>query len=144
MKLWHVAYQAHRRNGAFFFGSMELEQNKPFSSGFAKETGEEILKVLNKDVHPRNGEYVQDQPVILSLTLLRDDEQGQALGNPVTAPQKPVVLPEGTGWNSDPYNHGRNDGIRECKAAIEAAGGVVKELKGLVPLLSYAAAGQSV
>ncbi|NBD81020.1 hypothetical protein GV761_07030 [Citrobacter werkmanii] len=42
--------------------------------------------------------------------------------------QRPVTvtLPEGTGWSSDPYNHGRNDGISECTKAIRAAGIGVK------------------
>lgn len=34
----------------------------------------------------------------------------------------PVRLPEGSGWASDQYNHGRNNGIHECKEAIRAAG----------------------
>ncbi|HFT5239515.1 TPA: hypothetical protein ACGTP8_000248 [Yersinia enterocolitica] len=34
----------------------------------------------------------------------------------------PVKLPDGTGWCSDPYNHGRNDGIRECKDSLKADG----------------------
>ena len=43
-----------------------------------------------------------------------------------TAPQKPVVLPK-FGPNDDPQNLGRNIGIKECKAAIEAADGIVKD-----------------
>lgn len=38
----------------------------------------------------------------------------------------PVRLPEGTGWQSDPYNHGRNDGIHQCADAIRAAGFTVE------------------
>lgn len=41
-------------------------------------------------------------------------------------PQKPVVLPK-FGPNDDPHNLGRNIGIKECKVAIEAAGGIVKD-----------------
>ncbi|HAT1569305.1 TPA: hypothetical protein I8Y10_000619 [Kluyvera cryocrescens] len=33
-----------------------------------------------------------------------------------------VKLPSGTGWASDPYNHGRNDGISECAKELRAAG----------------------
>ncbi|EAM2853534.1 hypothetical protein KH777_002461 [Salmonella enterica] len=33
-----------------------------------------------------------------------------------------VKLPTNSGWNSDPYNHGRNDGISECTKALRAAG----------------------
>lgn len=33
-----------------------------------------------------------------------------------------VRLPSGTGWASDPYNHGRNDGISECAKELRAAG----------------------
>ncbi|HDL8294566.1 TPA: hypothetical protein PXQ88_002823 [Yersinia enterocolitica] len=40
---------------------------------------------------------------------------------------KPVVLPQGTGWASDPYNHGRNDGIQDCKVALKEAGFTVEE-----------------
>ena len=39
---------------------------------------------------------------------------------------KPVVLPQGTGWASDPYNHGRNDGIQDCKVALKEAGFTVE------------------
>ncbi|XES08298.1 hypothetical protein ABXY35_14550 [Citrobacter freundii] len=41
-------------------------------------------------------------------------------------PALSVELPTGTGWSSDPYNHGRNDGISECIKAIRAAGIGVK------------------
>ncbi|ECS0067205.1 hypothetical protein F2T19_20865 [Salmonella enterica] len=37
-----------------------------------------------------------------------------------------VKLPTNSGWNSDPYNHGRNDGISECTKALRAAGIKVK------------------
>lgn len=40
---------------------------------------------------------------------------------------KPVVLPQGTGWASDPYNHGRNDGIQDCKVTLKEAGFTVEE-----------------
>lgn len=33
-----------------------------------------------------------------------------------------IELPEGTGWASDPYNHGRNDGINQCTKAITSHG----------------------
>ena len=33
-----------------------------------------------------------------------------------------VKLPSGTGWASDPYNHGGNDGISECAKELRAAG----------------------
>lgn len=33
-----------------------------------------------------------------------------------------VRLPSGTGWASDPYNHGCNDGISECTKELRAAG----------------------
>lgn len=33
-----------------------------------------------------------------------------------------VRLPSGTGWASDPYNHGRNDGISECAKELRVAG----------------------
>ncbi|CNH45543.1 Uncharacterised protein [Yersinia similis] len=39
---------------------------------------------------------------------------------------KPVVLAEGSGWASDPYNNGRNAGIRECKFALKADGFAVE------------------
>ncbi|HEI9795033.1 TPA: hypothetical protein SLN52_003879 [Serratia marcescens] len=38
----------------------------------------------------------------------------------------PVRLPEGTGWASAPYNHGRNTGIHECAEAIRTAGFTVE------------------
>ncbi|MFV9258423.1 hypothetical protein ABQ433_05015 [Citrobacter freundii] len=41
-------------------------------------------------------------------------------------PALSVELPTGTGWSSDPYNHGRNDGISECIKALRAAGIGVK------------------
>lgn len=33
-----------------------------------------------------------------------------------------IELPEGTGWASDPYNHGRNNGINQCAKAITSHG----------------------
>ncbi|AHK22005.1 hypothetical protein BF17_17995 [Yersinia similis] len=39
---------------------------------------------------------------------------------------KPAVLAEGSGWASDPYNNGRNAGIRECKFALKADGFAVE------------------
>lgn len=41
-----------------------------------------------------------------------------------------VKLPTNSGWNSDPYNHGRNDGISECTKALRAAGIHVIEGEG--------------
>lgn len=43
---------------------------------------------------------------------------------PLDGESQPVTvkLPSGTGWASDPYNHGRNDGISECAKELRAAG----------------------
>lgn len=37
-----------------------------------------------------------------------------------------VALPQGTGWNSDLYNSGRNAGLQQAANAIRAAGITVK------------------
>lgn len=44
-----------------------------------------------------------------------------------------VKLPQGTGWCSDPYNHGRNNGISECAEALReacAAAGIKLQIEG--------------
>lgn len=43
---------------------------------------------------------------------------------PLDGESQPVTvkLPSGTGWASDPYNHGYNDGISECAKELRTAG----------------------
>ncbi|WP_145515466.1 Lar family restriction alleviation protein [Yersinia aleksiciae] len=68
-----------------------------------KESAEQNVKALNRVAHQRDKAFADIEAAEARLLV-------------------PVKLPNGTGWCSDPYNHGRNDGIRECKDSLKAAG----------------------
>lgn len=101
-----------------------LAQREKFEAWFADDVvGAEVTFPAFED-----GEYVEgdvyDPQLYLMLQSMWMAWQAARVELVETLESRTVTvrLPSGTGWASDPYNHGRNDGISECAKELRAAG----------------------
>lgn len=84
-----------------------------------REHCEEIMAIS-----PLRYAYIPASSIITLIDRIEKAEAELSAANEKL--NKSVVLPHGTGWTSDAYNHGRNDGINQCKIAIKVAGFTVE------------------